>query len=77
MDGKTLIEKYKLLRKPKSISPKEQFIRDLAKLCRVKPSTVRCWVTGIREPNQLTKEAIARELGEEVETLFPSKIGKG
>ncbi|MDP2235022.1 MAG: helix-turn-helix transcriptional regulator [Bacteroidales bacterium] len=55
-------------------SPKAKFIREVAELCMVSPTTVRCWIAGMYKPDALKIKLIAENLGVEPEILFPNEI---
>lgn len=65
----TLRELYDL--KKQEPSPAQAFIKKLSKAtCRTE-TTVRQWLSGIQQPNDLVKKRIARTLNMEVTELFP------
>ena len=66
----TLKEIYET--KKNELSPAQLFIALLAKITCRKETTVRQWLSGIQEPNDLAKKRISTELGSPVEELFPS-----
>lgn len=66
----TLKEIYET--KKNELSPAQSFIALLAKITCRKETTVRQWLSGIQEPNDLAKKRISTELGIPVEELFPS-----
>ena len=66
----TLKEIYET--KKNELSPAQLFIALLAKITCRKETTVRQWLSGIQEPNDLAKKRISTELGIPVEELFPS-----
>lgn len=51
-------------------APKSDFIRELAELCKVHPTTVRCWIYGTQQPDALKKSLIAQHLGKSEDELF-------
>lgn len=65
----TLKELYEA--KKNEPSPAQLLIMRLSRItCRTE-STVRQWLSGIQEPNELAKKRIASELEIPVEELFP------
>lgn len=66
----TLKEIYE--NKKNELSPAKLFIELLAKITCRKETTVRQWLSGIQEPNDIAKRRISAELGIPVEELFPS-----
>lgn len=51
-------------------APKNLFIKRISELCRVHPTTVRCWVYGKQRPDDLRKSIIAKEIGIPEQELF-------
>ena len=51
-------------------APKTQFIKELAELCKVHPTTVRCWIYGTQQPDALRKSMIAAHLNIPENELF-------
>lgn len=54
-------------------SPKKAFVAEMAELCMVSESTVRCWIAGAYRPDPLKSKLISQRLGIEPEKLFPQK----
>lgn len=52
--------------------PKEaaKLVRRLAEACRTKEGTVKNWILGYRKPDDLAKQAMAKELKTTVDELF-------
>ena len=51
-------------------APKTAWVNDIAKLVKVHPTTVRCWLAGTQKPDTLTTSIIAKHLGVKEEELF-------
>lgn len=69
MENKTFKEIY---REKSSLSPRRQFIIDIARKTMRAEMTVRMWLAGRQIPDALTQAIIAEELGvENVRSLFP------
>lgn len=69
----TFIEMYKAIPRTRpEQTPKEKFVRRIAKVTAKKPQTVKCWLCGIRTPDELSQKAISKELGIAVTELFPN-----
>lgn len=47
------------------------FVARIAKVTMKSEKTVRQWLSGVAQPDPLTKTVIAKELGEDAEALFP------
>ena len=72
MEEKTFMEIYRLEKsKP---TPAQAFIKRMASLTKKSESTVRQWVLGCFDPDDLTKDVIAKELGIDSSVLFPQKV---
>jgi hypothetical protein len=56
----------------KSDSPKARFIKEIAQLCLVSETTVRCWIAGEYRPDALKQKLIAEKLHRKPEELFPA-----
>lgn len=68
----TLIEMYKAIpRMRPELSPKEQFVRRIARVTAKKVPTVKSWLCGSRTPDILCQKLISKELGIAVTELFP------
>jgi hypothetical protein len=52
-------------------TPRARFIKEIAALCLVSETTVRCWIAGEYKPDALKKSLIAEKLGVSPELLFP------
>lgn len=61
---------YDRLPEKKSIAPKSEWIRKIADLCKVHPTTVRCWLAGTQRPDALRTSIISKELGVPENELF-------
>lgn len=57
----------------KKQTPAKSFVERVANAARASEATVRSWLCGSRNPDQLAKEAIANEFGATVEDLFPEE----
>lgn len=51
-------------------APKTEWIKHLAKICMVHPTTVRCWLAGTQKPDALKISLLAKELGVPEDELF-------
>lgn len=71
----TLKEIYNAIPKRVEQSPKEKWVKELAEVCCVAPSTVKCWLSGHRHPDELRKRLIAQHLGRPIEELFVNQVG--
>ena len=65
----TFRERYDAL--PRIVSPKKEFVSHYANLVHRSESTMRMYLSGSRVPDILVKETIAKEIGEDVDVLFP------
>ena len=54
-------------------TPKETWIKRIAKVTMRSESAVRMWIGGRQVPDPLVQSVIAKELGVAVEGLFPVK----
>ena len=54
-------------------TPAQSFVERVANAARASEATVRSWLCGSRNPDQLAKEAIAKEFGTTVDELFPEE----
>ena len=54
-----------------STPPKRKWIRRIAKVTMRSELTVRMWLNGRQTPEPLVQKIIAKELGVEVNELFP------
>ncbi len=52
-------------------TPRARFIKEMATLCLVSETTVRCWISGEYKPDALKQSLIAEKLGVSSELLFP------
>lgn len=64
---------YHSIPSERPVAPKTAFVRKIATLCKVSEQTVRMWIQGVQEPDELKKEVISKDLGIPAETLFPHK----
>ena len=55
-------------------SPKDKFRREIAELCMVSETTVRCWIAGEYRPDKIKRALIAKKLNINPEILFPNEI---
>jgi uncharacterized Zn finger protein len=68
----TLIEMYQAIPRTRpTATPKEKFVKRIAKATAKKPQTVKCWLCGSRTPDTLCQKLISKELGIAVSELFP------
>ena len=51
-------------------APKTVWVKRIAEICKVHPTTVRCWLAGTQKPDALRREIIAKELGVNENELF-------
>lgn len=51
-------------------APKAAFVRRIADLCKVHPTTVRCWLAGTQKPDALRTSLISKELRVPENELF-------
>ena len=51
-------------------APKTVWVKRIAEICKVHPTTVRCWLAGTQKPDALRREIIANELGVNENELF-------
>lgn len=69
--GKTKFrEIYDALPPKTSVAPKSEFVREMASLCKVHTSTVRCWLAGTQRPDALRTSILAKCLGVPEDVLF-------
>lgn len=68
--SKTLTEIYNDI--PRLTTPRLDFVKRLAAVTYRSENTIRQWVAGTRNPDELSKQAIAKELGRSVAELFPN-----
>lgn len=54
-------------------SPKKEFVTEIATLCKCAESTVRAWLSGTQQPDQLKRSIIAKYLNKPEEMLFPKE----
>jgi len=54
------------------LNPGQEFIEKIAKLTRRSPFTVRAWIAGVQEPDELVKDVLSKEFGTDADILFPS-----
>lgn len=67
----TLYELYKAeLRKP---TAGERFIAEVARVTHKSAVSVRRWLYGYTEPDELTKTVLADHFNTDINTLFPKK----
>lgn len=69
----TFPDYYKQLPQRKVTAPKADFIRDIAKLCKRAPYTVRMWIGGKQRPDALAQSVIAKYMGIPAHELFPDE----
>lgn len=63
---------YDALPERKSVAPKKEWITKMADMCKVHPTTVRCWLAGTQRPDALRTSLLAKELGVGENELFNS-----
>ena len=51
-------------------APKTEWVKRMADLCMVHPTTVRCWLAGTQKPDALRISLLAKELGVSENELF-------
>lgn len=61
---------YDRLPNRKVEAPKADFVRRMAEICKVHPTTVRCWLAGTQKPDALKISIISKELGVPENELF-------
>lgn len=54
-------------------SPKKIWIERMAKVTKKSEHTIRMWLGGNQQPDDLAKSVLEKELGVSVDILFPSK----
>lgn len=54
----------------KRVKEANKLVRRLAAACQTKENTVKGWILGYRKPDDLAKQAMAKELKTTVEELF-------
>lgn len=64
----TLRELYN--REKRKLTPAQAFIKRCAKVTNKSQHTVQMWLTGDREPDELTKQVLAKHLKVSPEELF-------
>jgi len=52
-------------------TPRSRFIKEIAALCLVSETTVRCWIAGEYKPDALKQSMISEKLGVSSKQLFP------
>lgn len=69
--GKSTFRKiYDELPERKVTAPKSVWIKKIADLCMVHPTTVRCWLAGTQKPDALRISLLSKELGVAENELF-------
>lgn len=63
-------EIYDELPERTQVAPKTEWIKRIANICYVHPTTVRCWLAGTQKPDALRQQLISNELNVPVERLF-------
>lgn len=71
MSKKNLFRQYYDSLPPKAEkAPKSAFVDEISDLCKVHPTTVRCWLAGTQKPDALKISLIAKKLGVPEDQLF-------
>lgn len=52
------------------VAPKTEWIKRMAEICKVHPTTVRCWLAGTQKPDALRISLLSKELGVPENELF-------
>lgn len=61
---------YDELPPQKIVAPKTEWVKRMATICYVHPTTVRCWLAGTQKPDSLRKSILSKELGIPEDELF-------
>lgn len=61
---------YDKLPAQKVVAPKTEWIKRMADICKVHPTTVRCWLAGTQKPDALRISLLSKELGVPENELF-------
>ena len=61
---------YDKLPAQKVVAPKTEWIKRMADICKVHPTTVRCWLAGTHKPDALRISLLSKELGVAENELF-------
>lgn len=51
-------------------APKSVWVKKMAEICMVHPTTVRCWLAGTQKPDALRISLLSKELGVPENELF-------
>lgn len=70
MSNTSFIDLYEAAKKQPS--PAAAFIKEVAELTHRSENTVRMWIWGRQQPDELTKEVIAKHFKVSADTLFPA-----
>ena len=61
---------YDLLPPKAEVAPKTAWVKEIAAICKVHETTVRCWLAGTQKPDALKTSIIAEHLGVPENELF-------
>ena len=70
MKKSTFRKIYDKLPAQKVEAPKTEWIKRMADICKVHPTTVRCWLAGTQKPDALRISLLSQELGVPENELF-------
>ena len=70
MKKSTFRKIYDNLPAQKVVAPKTEWIKRMADICKVHPTTVRCWLAGTQKPDALRISLLSKELGVAENELF-------
>lgn len=70
MKKSTFRQIYDKLPAQKVVAPKTEWIKRMADICKVHPTTVRCWLAGTQKPDALRISLLSQELGVPENELF-------
>lgn len=70
MKKSTFRKIYDKLPSQKVVAPKTEWIKRMAGICKVHPTTVRCWLAGTQKPDALRISLLSKELGVPENELF-------
>ncbi len=61
---------YDALPEKATTAPKSEWVKRMAKICMVHPTTVRCWLAGTQHPDAIKTSILSKELGVPTNELF-------
>ena len=70
MRQKTFTELYECAKSQPT--PAQAFVSEVAKLTHKSEQTIRMWLLGRQQPDELAKSVIAKHFNVSAETLFPT-----